>query len=439
MNPCPWCDGACQGADLAPLLTHDLAWLWECVAARADRTGDPHLTAGTLTVTAPPEVAARAAATGLLGGRALLAGQRRSVDLAELSGRLRVRGPHLTPGAVAAHAVRHELGVRVQARTTKNALTQRLRSHLSDLLAQLPAHVAELAGPNPLERLLRTGAVTRLAGVELPDALVDQAAAVLQQLPIRPARVDRRTLVGADPHALDAGPLAWLVLAVTGRTGVRPARAAWDQLGVDIDTLTGGLLVTGVLPHGWQTPTGAVLTLPPRELAEITWAPAPRSGSIVWVTENPSVLQAVADAHPGIAVACLNGTPSATVLAALGHLPGAGWEVRVRADFDARGLQHVAAMLEACPAATPWRMSAGDYRAHLTNDGVRLPVPLPPTDWDPSLGVAMEEHGVAVFEEDLLSELLADVPGPISSLEDSGLSAPMDARPLTQSDEVDRT
>src|SRR5689334_4985948 len=49
---------------------------------------------------------------GLMGGRILKAGQMRTIDLAQLTLKLRARGSHLTPGAVAAHA----LGWRLAAR-----------------------------------------------------------------------------------------------------------------------------------------------------------------------------------------------------------------------------------------------------------------------------------------------------------------------------------
>jgi len=408
VTACPWCAGACAGADLGPLLDHDLAWLWAQLAARADRVGDPDLTSGTVTVTAPQEAAARHAAVGLLGGL-LRAGQRRRVDLAALTDRLIARGPRLTPGAVAAHAVERRLGVRVAALQRLTTLLDHLRTRLAAVVADLPPHLAVLAGPDPVGRLVRSGALARLAAAPDPDGVVDQAAAVLTRLPAPPGRVDRRTLVDADPHALDTGPVSALVLAVTARAAVRPARAAWDQLGVDIDTITGGLLVTGIYPTGWQLSTGAVITVPPAELAKATWPPPAGAGQVN-VTENPSVMQAAVDSHPGVVMVCLNGTPSKLVLDTLGALDRAGWAVRVRADFDVRGVQHVAAVLGACPGATTWRMRAGDYLAHLPDNGQPFSAPLPPTPWDPELHQAMTAHQVPVYEEDLLGELLTDLP-----------------------------
>lgn len=100
---CRWCSGGCAGADLEALLAADLRWLWDRVAAEADRRGDAELVSGRLRVSAPAAAEERSAAVGLLGGR-LLAGQRRTVDLDALTSRLQARSPQLTPGVVAAHA-----------------------------------------------------------------------------------------------------------------------------------------------------------------------------------------------------------------------------------------------------------------------------------------------------------------------------------------------
>lgn len=406
---CPLCPGACAGADLGPLLTADLAWLWTQVAARVERTGDRDQTHGRFRVHAPADVAGRAAATGLLGG-ALRPGQKRTVDLAELTDRLRPRGAHLTPGAVAAHAAGRPLGQLAQERAARRTRTAQVRTALEELVADLPDHVAALAGPDPVARLARSGAIARTAAARDPLGVVASAGHVLHRLPAPPGRTDRRTLVPADPHALDSGPLPWLVLTITDRAGTRPAREAWAQLGVDMDTVTGGLVLTGVHPAGWTVPPGAAYTLPTRELAGVTWSAPTTPGAVVHVTENPSVLQAAVEAHPGAAVACINGTPSTVVLAALARFTDAGWAVRVRADFDVRGLQHTAAMLVACPGAEPWRMSAADYRAHVQPTAEpTLAEQLPDTPWDRRLGEVMSATRVPVFEEDLLGELLGDL------------------------------
>lgn len=123
---CPLCDGACVGADLPPLLDERLAWLWEQIGRAADRRGDSILSMGILTLQAPAGAEERAAATGLVGARVLTAGQKRRIDLAQLTQRLRVRGAQLTPGVVAAHALGRRLASRAIAREQRRQDEQTL-------------------------------------------------------------------------------------------------------------------------------------------------------------------------------------------------------------------------------------------------------------------------------------------------------------------------
>jgi uncharacterized protein (TIGR02679 family) len=400
--------------DLTPLLTPELMWLWQTVAQAADRRGDDDMTTGAVTITAPQDAAERAAANGLVPGRSLTPGQKRKVDFAALTRTLLPRSAGLTPGAVAAHAVGRRLAVEAhekqQAAATRQLMVDRLRAELETL----PPHLGIDTGA-VLERLQRTGSVTRVLATEDPEALLRQALEVLLRLPEPGDRVDRRTLVPGSPHALDEGPLPALVLAVMGVSGLR-TRDAWAAVGVDIDDLVGGLIVTGVHPDGWVIPDGATLTLPLKELTSIKWASPSRTDSWVFVTENPSVLSAsvqrfnqtsAADSAPP-RVVCTSGTPSRTECEAVAALTAAGWQVAVRADFDTRGLQHVRSLLAAAPAAKPWRMCAGDYLA-ATRPGSGTEVVVSATPWDPELGAEMDRLGVAAYEEDLIELLVGDV------------------------------
>jgi uncharacterized protein (TIGR02679 family) len=186
---------------------------------------------------------------------------------------------------------------------------------------------------------------------------------------------------------------------------------------VDIDDLIGGLIVTGVGPTGWVVPPGATITIPPKELAGIEWAIPDAPGQWVFVTENPSVLSAAVElfreAPVGVMriprVVCTAGTPSRVECAAVGALATNGWRVAVRADFDAKGLEHVRALLNAAPSAVPWRMTAAEYRAAAGAGERALAVPDDSTPWDPALAAAMIDIGLPVFEEDLLTLLLEDI------------------------------
>jgi uncharacterized protein (TIGR02679 family) len=413
---CRWCSGGCAGADLEALLAADLRWLWDRVAAEADRRGDAELVSGRLRVSAPAAAEERSAAVGLLGGR-LLAGQRRTVDLDALTSRLQARSPQLTPGVVAAHATGRRLAGRAAERVARRRLEDVLRADLLAGLAAVPPHVADRVDTETVwDRLTRAGVLARLAGRADAATLLRQATAVLTALPAPGRRIDRRTLVPGAPHAVDEGtPLAWLVLALAGQSG-RRTRAAWDALGVDIDDLTGGLLTLGMHPAGWSVPAGAVLTLPPRELAAVTWPAPPDRQGWVFVTENPSVVAAAtdrvrADPQASVRLLCTVGTPSAVEAAAVAALADAGWSVAVRADFDAAGLFHVRTLLAACPAAVPWRMGTTTYldAARSFPGGEQVAVTAAESPWDANLGPAIAASGVLVFEEDVLDLLLGDL------------------------------
>ncbi|WP_406416476.1 TIGR02679 domain-containing protein [Streptomyces sp. NBC_00842] len=110
-------------------------------------------------------------------------------------------------------------------------------------------------GPQEWAVLQRTGRVSRIAQHSAPEELLAALARVLARLPEK-GRLDRRLLahdVTGDPHALDADTdLGGLVLAEAAACGaVEPGlhrRDAWARLGVDLDTLTGGLLSLNVHP-----------------------------------------------------------------------------------------------------------------------------------------------------------------------------------------------
>ena len=436
-QPCPLCGGACTESNLAPLLNPNLRWLFEQIAGTADRRGDPALVTGQLRVQVCSDPVGRSAATGLLGGRQLRPGQGITIELSTLTERLRTRGPALTPGAAAAHAVGRPLAVKARARAITDELTTVLRRDFLEqherLLADaqvcdLPRDAGQLLGQdgtNVWERMRRTGSVGRLRASEHPRRLLVQATAVLAHLIRSPASTDRRMLAqnaAGDPHALDAGsPLAGLVLAILTAAGsVNPSprsRDAFRQVGVTGDDALGGLLLVGLTPAGWYVPDGTLLAMPPRELERLHWPIPPHPGAWVFVTENPSIASAAADqdaltTRPASPLVCTSGTPSALEIQALARLSAQGWRIAVRADFDNAGLGHVRALLHGIPNSVPWRMDTGHYLRSLQGPwqtGARLrDMTDDAAPWDPRLVPTMREHGSAGYEEGLLPLLLAD-------------------------------
>jgi uncharacterized protein (TIGR02679 family) len=416
---CPWCSGDCAGIDLSPVLDEHVAWFWHQLAETADRRGDVDLVTGSATVRAPADPTARAAALGLLGGRTPSAGQAVRVNLADLLARIRVHHRDLTPGIVAAHAARRRLGERVRGNVERRDAADRLYGYAVDVFAALPDTAPvrpDLASVWPVLR--RTGWVARLLTSGYPREIVEQAAAVVAALPAPGQRRDRRRLadeVTRFPHALDEGLLPGLVLAILTAASAIPAgvpsRAGWAAVGVDCDDLTGGLLALGIHPDGWSLPAGAVLTIPPRELARCMWPAPPGPDAYVHVTENPSVVGAAVGVA-GARLLCTVGTPSGREVDAIGRLAARGWRLAVRADFDEAGLAHVGTILRAVPDARPWRMGAQDYLASIAGTaptGRGRLRSVPETPWGPSLSQVMTRHGVAAYEETLIDVLLGDV------------------------------
>ena len=404
---CGLCDGSCTGGRLADLLSEDLSWLWSQLADAADRRGDPVLLTGTVSLMPPQSAAARAAATGLLGRRHIIAGHPIRVDLSRLATAL----APVTPGAVAAHGAGRRLALRALNRARRSANEDELRSQFGALVPGVGTDRAWAA--------LRRGRwVRRLLDGEDGAALVAAAAGVIARLPAAgDPPIDRRVLARAasgSPHGLDTGrPVAGLTLAVLASIGrvpaSGPARERWAAVGVAYDDITGGLTVLGIAPVGWSVPPGEPATLPPRVLATCDW---PRGdGSVLFVTENPSVLGAATDI-PGARVVCTSGTPSRIEIDALGRLDGRGWRLLVRADFDDAGLNHVNAVLAAAPRAEPWRMDVADYLRGVKDTDIHSPLRvdlLGSTPWDPGLATAMSLQGLAVYEEHYMDDLVADI------------------------------
>jgi uncharacterized protein (TIGR02679 family) len=424
VSECPVCDGSCSPKALAQLRVPELSWLWSALAEAGDRRGDRRLTAGAgVRVVVPEQADWRAAAGSLLGARPLVEGRSRTVKLVELTAQLHRLHPNLTPGALAAHDRGSPLALRHDQRRVR-------ADGEGSVLEMLVQALGAERGQRVWDGLRRSGRVPALLAADT-DRVLRQLVAVLGALPVAPARTDRRSLAqlhGGGPHALDPGALLpALVRAAAVGLGLVEAglqvRACWESLGVDLDDVVGGLAVLGVVPAGWVVPAGSVLTLPPRELADPVWPDPPGVGAVVFVTENPSVLTAVADRVRGgtaagtssgaVRVVCTMGTPSAREVMALDALARRGWVLRVRADFDEAGLRHVGVLLGGVSGAVPWRMGACDYLEAVggVSDDDRLGADVPPTPWCAALRGAMVADGRRAYEEALLSELVDDVAG----------------------------
>lgn len=249
-------------------------------------------------------------------------------------------------------------------------------------------------------------------------ALTDDVTRVWRALP-QPPRTTRLAQLAAtiahDAHSLDADRLlgrsvARLTAVVHGLDRPRRAgmtwRTAWASVGVRCDGVSSRVLVLNLPLNGaapaatWcASARGEPVWLTLRSLSG-DWHVPPTT---VYVCENPTVVEAAADALSAAcpAMVCTDGTASGAALDLLSGLAAAGCRIRYRADFDASGFVIEEQILGVAPAATPWRFDASTY-LHVLG--------IEPTDGTlQSLRRAHGRHDVDVHEERLLDDLIADL------------------------------
>lgn len=236
------------------------------------------------------------------------------------------------------------------------------------------------------------------------------------------------TRCAGSAHDLDGTPAAAIVLrALAAARGIAAPRTAaerrelWAHYGVTPDSVSGTVLLWALRPPGagpWarmmraRADLGLVTHVTLQEWRTAAAAePWTTPGQVVSVCENPQVLQAAARAGIEVPLLCLSGNPATVGLAVLDGLLRAGAIVRYHGDLDVAGVAIAGRLISR--GVRPWRMSAEDYRAAVAatggNEHLALTGQVGPTGWDPALAAAMNATGVAVHEEAILEDLLADL------------------------------
>lgn len=398
----------------------DLAWLVERVRRRLAR-GRPL----TGTVSRQPASGAERVAVARLLGRPVRARASVTVDLEDLA-------------AVVARA-----GAAPDLRTAVEALVGPVADEVAEQAAERRAWQRVVDGARTwaspagldawLDEVAGSGLLRRQAGGSVEEAarLLDQLAAVVAALPAGGVPLPRLAAAAlGDTKALDRDrpvtALAAGAAAVLG--GVPPRdeaqtvtawrREAWASVGVLVGALTAPVLTVG-LPGDPATGTGRLLGVAAERgeplhlsLRQLVGDP-PRlalPGQRVWVCENPTVVAVAADAlRAGCPpLVCTGGQPSTAVATLLRQLVSAGAALAYHGDFDWPGVQMTNAALRRF-GAVPWRMGTADYLAAAPRS--RRPLsgePVTPA-WDGGLRAAMGDAGVAVEEELVVDDLLADL------------------------------
>ncbi|MDT0331974.1 TIGR02679 family protein [Nocardiopsis lambiniae] len=278
-----------------------------------------------------------------------------------------------------------------------------------------------------LERISGNGTVTKLVNRGDTDRLC-RAVRILEVVDARtdtapplPLPSLAATATG-DTKALEhRTPLATLVLsALAERTGLprtdtaEATRALWEAHGVVGDDLASRVLVLGLPAEGaglgeWLTDAAARGVPFQVTLHQLVTLPITVTAPVVFVCENPAVLRRAADGL-GAACApllCTEGWPSAAFHRLAAAIRAGGGRLRYHGDFDAAGIAMARYAIDR-HGASPWRMSAADYTAHV-DDAFPALTGAGPTPWDPELARAMTRHGRAVHEESVDDDLLRDL------------------------------
>lgn len=406
----------------APFDRPGLCRLWDVVAERLQRNGLQPSGAVRLAALDREE---RHAIAGLLGRP--VAGDRVTVDLGELDRRL--RGSGAAPGLVTvAERLRGPLVDRPGRRQTQAEATARVWA-----VGRHAVDEAGLAGASwcePwFEDLRRAGTLGRVPA-ERAERVLRAAVQCVRVLPAVTGeppcgRGELASLVTGDAHGLDDGSLLGAVVlraaaAISGApypSSTVGRRTLWRGLGVLTDEVSTTALSTGLRSAGgcWldeRTDAGWESHLTTRDLRRIDVRPPP--GGVVFVCENPRVLEAAVDAGCRSAIICTQGQPAVVVTALLERLDEAGAVLRYHGDFDWPGIT-IANLLIGGHECEPWRFGTADYigaLARLAPVVAELPAlgrSATEACWDSHLTVEMAAAGRAVHEELVLEDLLADL------------------------------
>jgi uncharacterized protein (TIGR02679 family) len=307
---------------------------------------------------------------------------------------------------------------RLAAARQKDALWKSLAGHP---MAQIRPELVRW-----LERLRSNGLASRLASGRESE-LVSVALEIVGSLP---RSGDRLNVVAAaatgDAHALDRGtPLGGLVVNALAHlrgqgspSTAADRRALWASFGVVCDELSCDVLTLGLEPSAKRDGplyamkvSGQPMRLTLRHVAteKVTFTP-----TTVFVCENPVVVAEAADVLGSTApsIVCTEGIPNTAALLLLEQMSDSDCRVTFHGDFDWGGVRifnHLCRSLNGL--ITPWRFRRDDYLKALDRIGATSALEGTPahTEWDPALRQAMVDRGLAVFEEQVLGDLIGDL------------------------------
>jgi hypothetical protein len=192
-------------------------------------------------------------------------------------------------------------------------------------------------------------------------------------------------------------------------------RPLWDSADVVADDLASRVLVLNLIADGtglgeWLTGAARFGTPCYVTLHQLAAHPLRIRPGTVYACQQRAVLRrAAADlAAASAPLLCAEGVPSAAFRRLAQTITNGGGELHYHGDFDWAPVA-VAATLIDRGQATPWRMTAADYLAGAGAARLALTGAPQPTPWDPGLAVVMRRTGLAVPEESVADQLIADL------------------------------
>jgi uncharacterized protein (TIGR02679 family) len=223
-------------------------------------------------------------------------------------------------------------------------------------------------------------------------------------------------------HALDQGIRRTTLVTYALRRLVGPleGRELWEAAGISPDRVSAPVLIWQ-LPVVGDGPLAAQLGAAnagqlPVHLSLLALRRHPVEvppGTVVYLVENPRIVEAAAERGVPAALIAGNGNPSSAVTTLVGQLQTSGALVRYHGDFDAAGIA-ICARLHAA-GVVPWRMSADDYRRALARAEAQA-TPLdqdvrdcPPTPWDNPLAATFNSDRRIVHEELVVEDIIAAI------------------------------